>query len=813
MPYRWTLTDLSSPYLGSEVLTKDPIGWDEGTYTIKRSDVYKGAFHEYTTSLKFHCNGGGKEFIDLVYATNDIDGRVDVLVEYDCDGSGTYDALFNGIINLASYKTDGEYTTVSIEKSDLLTKLFNRDEISVDLETTTSIGGSTITAPNSITLPMPTMDIKYYDEWNIGDGYSYNVDGSVNIGEVLVSYTSHNAGILSSDIDTAQAWSENTDFSTTVFERNSIEPIITFNETGINYPISVNWDIDFDWTFTDTLTGGSSRTNIQYSLILAWGKKNESVPGSLQSQILYDSSGYSTTPFVESHHLIDNGTITINAGDSIWLAWFVEDDDYDSFSVNLKWDYLTSSFRINTTTQYLATTCKSMLIHEAFNQVVDAIVDSDNNFYSDFYGRTDSEKITYLENGCASKIAVTNGLNIREFTDKKIFATFKDLFESLDCLHNIGMGIVSGLVRVEPLSYWFDSTTKIITLPLVNKYEIKNDNRRYINKVDIGYQKWESEFHGGLDDPNTKHEYSTIVSSVKTLYQKLCKYITSPYTIEFTRRKNKTILATEDWRYDNDNFLIAAKKYYRGKLSFLVNAGDDSIVITGAELNEITVGDTILIGGTVSNNGYYTVTYALTQNNQGASPVTTLRVAESVTNELLVTGTIEGITNPFYCPEQYIDSFSYGAGMTSLTTGYNLRLTPARMLLAHMNVITAGLRLINGAIKFIKGDGNTNLECSATVVVYTDGCPEEYKSQQLKENQSFQWNDSNVLNISPIWGTETYSFEYPLSYSDFKTIKANPYGYIEFYKFTGQPMYGYIINMEYKMKTGLTKFELLKAII
>ena len=247
MPYRWTLTDLSSPYLGSEVLTKDPIGWDEGTYTIKRSDVYKGAFHEYTTSLKFHCNGGGKEFIDLVYATNDIDGRVDVLVEYDCDGSGTYDALFNGIINLASYKTDGEYTTVSIEKSDLLTKLFNRDEISVDLETTTSIGGSTITAPNSITLPMPTMDIKYYDEWNIGDGYSYNVDGSVNIGEVLVSYTSHNAGILSSDIDTAQAWSENTDFSTTVFERNSIEPIITFNETGINYPISVNWDIDFDW--------------------------------------------------------------------------------------------------------------------------------------------------------------------------------------------------------------------------------------------------------------------------------------------------------------------------------------------------------------------------------------------------------------------------------------------------------------------------------------------------------------------------------------------------------------------------------------
>ena len=152
MPYKWTLTNLKT--LDSVVLGNDPIGWDEGVYTIKRSELYKGVFHEYTTSLKFHCKDGGKSFVDVVYQTDDIDGRIDVLVEYDCDGSGVYDTLFNGIINLASYKTDGDYTTVMVEKADLLTKFTNRDDISVDLETTTSIGGSTITAVNTTTLPL-----------------------------------------------------------------------------------------------------------------------------------------------------------------------------------------------------------------------------------------------------------------------------------------------------------------------------------------------------------------------------------------------------------------------------------------------------------------------------------------------------------------------------------------------------------------------------------------------------------------------------------------------------------------------------------
>ena len=802
MPYRWTLTDLIAPYVGSEILTKDPIGWDEAVINMARSEKYKGMNTLYTNSLKFHCNGGGKEYVDAIYESEGIDGRINILIEYDCDGSGTYDTLFDGIVNLASYKTDGEYTTCNIEQSDLHTKLAMRDEISVDLESTTSIGGVTITPANTISLPLSSMSIQYSDLWNSANADSYTYGYAFTITDVpYANAVALNMVLGNSDIDSASSVSEYNSMLLTA-DLLPISPLVTFNDNTIIYPLSIAYSIDWAGTFADVLSSGT-RVTSGADLVLSYGQAD--APTQI---ILYSTASYSTSNFTEDFAVNTSGTISINAGDSIWVNWFVNAGSAISGDITFTFTQ-DSTFQITTDTVAFNSNAKSVLIHEAFNQVVDSICDSDNNFYSDYYGRIDSSKRTYDADGCGSKIALTNGLNIRKFDTKKIYTSLSDVFDAMDCIHNIGMGIVSGLVRVEPLSYWFDSTTKIITLPLVNKYELKDDNSRYINKIDIGYQKWESEFKGGLDDPNSRHEYSTIIATVKNVYTKICNFITSPYTIEFTRRKNKDVLATEDWRYDNDNFLIAVtNRTYFFTVDGEFNSGGFFVLTRTSETAQITISDIIIITNSSSNNGTFTVTDVFF----GAFNTLFVAVAEAIVNEAAnpITITLDSSSPIKNKPELYSDSFSYGAGMNAITTAYNLRLTPARMLLAHMNVITAGLQLIRGVIKFVKGEGNTTLECSATVVAYTDGCQEEYKSQQLKENQSFQWNDSNVLNISPIWGTGTYSFEYPLSYSEFKAIKSNPYGYIEFYKFANAPMYGYIMSMEYRIKTGLTKFELLK---
>ena len=124
----------------------------------------------------------------------------------------------------------------------------------------------------------------------------------------------------------------------------------------------------------------------------------------------------------------------------------------------------------------------------------------------------------------------------------------------------------------------------------------------------------------------------------------------------------------------------------------------------------------------------------------------------------------------------------------------------------HFNVITAGIQIINSIVNYVGGVGNVAFAVQSN----SSDCQEDYSGWYVEENQSFLHNQPEVMNVTPIWGTEIYTFEYPLTYQQFKTIKANPYGYIEFYKFADDIKSGFILNMEYKMKTGMTKFELLK---
>lgn len=179
------------------------------------------------------------------------------------------------------------------------------------------------------------------------------------------------------------------------------------------------------------------------------------------------------------------GSITLNAGDSVWLTWFYITDtitDIDGATVNVDWYYNLSTIEFSAETVIEASEAKSVMVHEAFNQVVDAIADSDGNFESDFYGRTDSDKTTYVSDGCGSSIAITNGLNIRQFENKPILCSFKDLFNAMDCQHNIGMGVVDGKIRIEPLSYWFDLNVFSFHVVLLN-FGFKISIRSSINSL------------------------------------------------------------------------------------------------------------------------------------------------------------------------------------------------------------------------------------------------------------------------------------------------------------------------------------------
>jgi hypothetical protein len=136
---------------------------------------------------------------------------------------------------------------------------------------------------------------------------------------------------------------------------------------------------------------------------------------------------------------------------------------------------------------------------------------------------------------------------------------------------------------------------------------------------------------------------------------------------------------------------------------------------------------------------------------------------------------------------------------------YNLRLSPTRALTRWMNVIASSV--LNFAGRFIKfTNGVVNTDLIATETTNTIG---DHNNQPLREKQDIQWDGDAY--IEPIWIPEYYSFDYPLTFEQFKLIRDNAKRCIEFSTTDTNHIKGFIIECRYKPIKGLATFKLLKA--
>lgn len=151
------------------------------------------------------------------------------------------------------------------------------------------------------------------------------------------------------------------------------------------------------------------------------------------------------------------------------------------------------------------------------------------------------------------------------------------------------------------------------------------------------------------------------------------------------------------------------------------------------------------------------------------------------------------------------ENFSNVTNLIDPQNVYNLRLSPTRALTRWMNVIGSSvLNFAGRLIKFTSGVVNTDL--IATETTNTTG---DFNNQPLSEKQDIQWNGNAY--IEPIWTPEYYSFDYPLTFEQFKTIRDNAKNCIQFSKTDTDHIKGFIIECRYQPIKGLAKFKLLKA--
>lgn len=150
------------------------------------------------------------------------------------------------------------------------------------------------------------------------------------------------------------------------------------------------------------------------------------------------------------------------------------------------------------------------------------------------------------------------------------------------------------------------------------------------------------------------------------------------------------------------------------------------------------------------------------------------------------------------------------ANFFSPPTAYNWRVRPLYNIMRWFKSIAQSyVNIVNTTSQIFFTSGTGNYLAEGMISPY-DTC--SLDGLVLAENDDIHASDfKNISAATPIYKPETITFTYPLSVSEYKTIKAAPYGYINVQCGTGVIIKAFIKTIEYKPAEGTAEFVLLKA--
>jgi hypothetical protein len=312
-----------------------------------------------------------------------------------------------------------------------------------------------------------------------------------------------------------------------------------------------------------------------------------------------------------------------------------------------------------------------------------------------------------------------------------------------------------------------------------------------------GYEKWETWNNNGLNDIFGDREYRTELAELSNTLQQVCKWIASDYAIEFTRRLYGT--TTSDWKFDDDIFFLCFKPCWTGEVTW--NIITNYIQIDANPIyNQVTTGDTITISGSSrGNDGTYTVG-TVEPSDANSLVFELIEPLPGTAGEDEVT--ICNETAPFTIIETGIDNPD---NILFPETVLNYRIAPSRNAMRWFKTILQSYRTFEDKkLIFTQGGGNILAEGE---VLDEDGCRLENEVIQEQDDINLDLFTYQELNI-PKFYPELIKFTYPMSYAEYLTVRANPYGLIGYQCGSGEEQFGWIEDFQYSPYNGTVDFTL-----
>ena len=430
-------------------------------------------------------------------------------------------------------------------------------------------------------LPLLSKIITYSERWigalgNFGDAYCIPMDITTAGDDFIYSP-------VALAINFQLLWDDLTGGENSTAHTNETPPFIARIWTVPNDGF-YDFKTDFQGTFTDTLynsidCGGSTATGDRQ--LLTNGAFDDVI--TLAYQIVRGGSAVATveigriTPTLNPWNaasvtfpfsIVDARTVNLQAGDVIYWYWTFAYERFDlpnDQSVQWNFAYTAKDLYISQDTTFPDSSGKVFAVNEAASRIAESITGGCLRVYSDYFGRVDAQPYASPVDGCGGLECIANGRFIRNATiaNDGTLATnsisFNDLFKGLNAIHNIGMGIESDpmragykRLRIEKEEYFYQYAV-ILTCDNVDNTEKAHLTKEDVGVFSFGYPNWQCWEINGLDEVQTERKYRTTLQSIDTTKDITCKFVTSGYAIEFTRRQGG---GSSDWRYDDNTFLI-----------------------------------------------------------------------------------------------------------------------------------------------------------------------------------------------------------------------------------------------------------------
>ena len=745
---------LRSDNQATQILTKYPKGWETAVISLKRSGEYDGIFHQFSIDLGFYANGGGKEFLDYEYELDGIDAFAMIEIQYSCAGEA-FDTVFDGKPDFGKYKRTAEPVSekvvrMTIEAKDFSQTILNRGDVKVNLKSTTTLDGTAMTAKtfNNYNIDLPQQPLVYSSKLEEPVTIIYTNAFTFPGTQFQQLYMQDPFPLFQNSI------------VTTIANPNVNERISGAFGGGTDFPNTTNVAA---WHSADsTVISYPNTYTVSYRFK---GTLRDQEPGGVSRRcnaatlLMY----YGATKAAASNIVIGQfdatGYVTTSTDYLVSTFDFNGSQDISMASGDDLWLF---TFYNN----YVKDLTGSVTVSFEFDFEIAEITITANDDFDDTIGQGSAIFEAYSQ-VCESITDQTTVAFDSEFYGRKDSAptTYSDNGEGSFLAVTNGFGIRGFTPNAinTTLNELFNATKSIHNVGLgVEKFG--DDYRVVVEKLEHFYDKAETDYEfTNIRDLEMTTDLTRIYNQAEFGYSEWeieetsgLDEFNSTRSYELDVKNNKNILE-QICEYIAAGFLIekTRRKPYAGYST------EDT------EFDE---------------NMFF---LALSREVDGGG------VPDSL-HEVELDGEVSASTN-----------------VANPDLRYNFWLSPTRSMLRWMNVLGSSMvRKAGGIVNFRAGTGNLD----ATVTydsVTSDG---DYTGANLAENASIAWDDSNVRQNEPLFIPEIYTFTAPLSYTNFKLLRDNPYK-LRAFKDGGARKRGWIDAMEYQLQTKTAQITMIRAYI